>query len=883
MNQYDHIVPPKWPRKFLRFFVKKEYLEEIEGDMEEIFRESLEEHSVRKAKRIYAFEALKLFRPILIKNLGGDYRLNHYGMFKNYLKTSLRSLKKNTLFSSINIVGLAIGMSVGILMILLLSELHSFDDFHAQKDNIYRVTSTRTLYGREGNYSTASYYIGSQIDAQIPGVDKVLIMGRDMSADLRTEEKAIPITGFYAPTSFFDFFSFKLKKGNPQTALADPNNIVLTESASKKLFGDADPMGELVSADGHQDFQNGIITGVIEDPPVNSHMQFEALVALKTLDKRAEGQERNFKDNPRDMYNSYVYLVLNESTKTEEVEDAIGKIMNDYNSNAEAPITHRLQPLDTFVTSDTYVNGTGPRFSQRKIYVMIGLTLIVLLSACFNYTNLSLARALRRSKEVGVRKVTGATRFQVFIQFMLEAVILSLIALIAGLGLFFLIRPEFLNLPNPAARGYQMFLLDINYLQLLYFLLFAIGVGCLAGFLPAMFLSKLKARIVFNNASKVKLFSGVNLRRVLIVFQFAMSIGLIMCAVLVHRQYKFALNYDLGFTTEKIVNIRLKGDYANLLENEYSKIPEVVETSKSSVVLGVGSAMLTMIKSEDKSSTVSLLMSEVDERYFNMHEFEILAGSGFLSPLREDESPKYVVVNEAFLKGLNLGSPKEAIGKYVWRGDTRLEILGVVGDFVSITLNINLEDAFGFLQTSKASRYHTLGVKIRSNDLLATMGKLEESYKGLDPVHPFEATFYDDQIALAYQPQKTTYTIISFLAFLAISISTLGLLGMAVYTTESRMKEVSIRKVLGAGISNLMLLLSRSFLVMIAVAGTVAVPITLYLVDNMILNEFLYRAKIGLIEILSGFVIVMVISALTIGWQIRMAAVRNPVDTLRND
>lgn len=889
MNQNSNTKLPKWPLKFLRFFVKKEYLEEIEGDMEELFLENIHQFSHKRARRIYAWEILKLFRLPIIRNIEINYSLNQYGMYKNYLKTSLRGLKKNMLFSSINIIGLAISMSVGILMILLLSELNSFDDFHAEKNTIYKVTTTRVqgLSGNEVHLSSSSFYIGNQLKESVPGIEKVLLMNvNELSADLRTEEKAIGINGFYASDSFFDVFSFKLKQGNPKSALANPNSIILTESSAKELFGDTNPIGETISVEENSDFQEGIITGIVEDPPVNSHMRFDALVSLNTLKKPVIDEENDI-NSPDDINNSLVYIVLNEHTTKEEVENAMATIMSDYNKSLEHPITHLLQPMDTFVTSDVYNNGMGPMFSQRKINIMLGLTFIILLSACFNYTNLSLARALRRSKEVGIRKVMGANRFQVFAQFMVEALLLALLALVVGLGLFFIIRPEFLNLPNPAAMGYDMFSLKINYINLLYFLLFAIGLGLLAGFQPALFLSKYKALNAFNDARKTKVFTkGINLRHVLTGFQFTISMGLIICAVLVHKQYKFSLNYDLGYKTENIVNIPIQGDYANLLENEYGKIPEVVETSKSSWVLGTGGEGMSvgMVMSKENPKPAPFLLNIVDDTYLSMHELEFLAGSGFIRPLGEGQSPTHIIVNEEALKTLNIDSPEEAIGKTILYNGAPLQIQGVVKDFIRIALTKDIFKSFAFVQTNKVEQYKSLNVKIASNNITATLKKLEEEYKKLGLLHPFEAHFYDDQIANVYEQEKTTYTLISFLAFLAISISTLGLLGMAVYTMESRKKEISIRKVLGAGIRNLTALLSREFTVIILLSSLIAIPITLYIVDTKVLNEFnSYRIEIGLIDSLSGIAVMIIIGALTIGWQIRLAFVKNPSDTLRNE
>jgi putative ABC transport system permease protein len=875
-------LPPKWADRLLSWFCKDQIVESVQGDLHEIYQKRVKTLGVRRANRLFVLDVLSLLKPRLIKKLEGTHQLNQYGVFKSSLQTSVRNIKHNALFSGINVVGLAISMSVGILMIVLLSELHSFDQFHEKKDRIYRVTTSRkALFQGEAEYcASAPHYIGDQIEAQVLGVEQVLVLGRELTADLKTEDKGIAISGYYATANFFDVLSFKLIKGNPQTALEKPGAIVLTEYTAKKLFGDSDPIDKTVNVEGNPDFKVGVITGIIEDIPINSHLDFEALVSMKTMESSLVERRRNFKNNPGQYAQSYVYLVLKKGTKGEDIESMMANMMAEHNSRS-APNKMSLQPMKEFVTGDVGLQ-PGPTFSKQKIDMMIGLTLIVLLSACFNYTNLSLVRALRRSKEISVRKIVGATRLQIFSQFMTEAVILSLLALIAGVGMFLFIRPEFLNLPNLTAGGH-MFVLDVTPVQLFYFLLFAVAVGCLAGFFPALFLSKLKASVLFNDAGKIKLFSGVGVRQVLITCQITLSIGLIMCAAMVHQQYKYALGYNLGYDTKNIVNIHVQGDYADVLENEYSKIPEVVMTSRSSVILGTRNLIPADAMSENRSDTVMFSCNSIGSQYLNMHGFELIAGTEFLTPLKKGEMPTSIIVNEKFLKELQLGSPQEAIGKHVWYFDeVKLKIQGVVKDFISMSLNAEAPVAFGFLNGA-LDEDGILGVKIASDDLLATMEKLEKNYRKIDPVHPFEATFYDVQIASTYEDSKTTYTIISFLAFLAISISTLGLLGMAVFTIETRMKEISIRKVLGAGISNLILLLSRSFLVMITIAAAIAIPVTRYIVDDMILNEFLYRAEIGIIETFSGLFIVLLLAILTVGWQVRTAAVQNPADLLRDE
>jgi ABC-type antimicrobial peptide transport system permease subunit len=674
-------------------------------------------------------------------------------------------------------------------------------------------------------------------------------------------------------------FSFKLKKGNPKTVFDNPGAIVLTESAATKLFGDVEPLDKTITVEGNPDFQTGVVAGIVEDPPVNSHLHFEALVSIKTKENSLSNRRRNFKNNPGHYAQSYVYLLLKEGTNPSNVETSLASLVAEHNAQ-RAPITLSLQPMSEFVTKDAGLQ-PGPTFSKTKINMMIGLSVVVLLSACFNYTNLSLVRALRRSKEISVRKITGATRWQIFSQFMTEAMILSAMALIVGTGIFFLIKPAYLDLSS--LTGGEMFSLAIAPVHFFYLLLFTITVGIIAGFFPALFLSKLKASTLFSDATKIKLFSGVNARHVLITCQVALCIGLIMCAVIVRKQYNYALNYDLGYNTKNIVNIKLKGSYGETLRNEYSKIGEVVETSMSSVTLGIRTGNPAEAMTADRSDTLMFSCSYVDSKYLDMHGFELIAGTGFPEHSDENGSPVVIIVNERFLKELNLGTPLEAIGKEVWYfEDMKVKIQGVVKDFVSMSLDAESPTAFGFLNQESDER-SILGVKISGNDWLTTMGKLENVYKKIDPVHPFEATFYEDQIAKTYEKSKTMYTIISFLAFLAISISTLGLLGLAVFTIETRMKEICIRKVLGAGIRNLALVLSRSYLIMIAVAAVLAVPGTFYIIDNVILSEFLYRVDIGLTEALSGLIVVFLIVIAAVGWQVRTAAIQNPADLLRDE
>ncbi len=883
--------------KILGLLCREEYLEEILGDLAE-YKEELSSRPRWQRRALYWFHVLNFLKPWSLKKIEGSQKLNQYGMFKNYFKTSIRSLKNNALFSVINISGLAISMSVGILMIVLIQELSSFDDFHANEDHIFRVTSTQKQ-GDRGvtvRQATGSYFIADLLSTQVSGVENVLTMtNSSVELDLGTEERAVPINCHYAGESFFDVFSFRMIKGNRKTALSQPGQIVLTATAAKKLFGDRDPIGELITAEmstylqngrlGQSDFENGVISGVVEDPPVNSHLRFEALVSLKTLELSMQQQGLTHKTNPGYVSNLLVYLLLSDDTDPVVIEESMASFLRDFNGQRlDNPLVHNLQAMEDFVTSDDYYS-TGPTFARNKVLVMTGLTVIVLLSACFNYTNLSLARALRRTKEVGVRKVVGASRFQVFSQFVVEAIVLSLLAMVVGIFLFVLIRPQFLSLPSPSARGFDMFELSINYSHVFYFILFAIAIGIVAGVLPAAFHSKLKAGKAFRTEGMSRNFSGSRLRKILIVFQFTLSIGLIMCAVLINDQYQYTLDYDLGYETDNILTVDIHGEYADVLANEFATLSEVSDVSKSSWVLGVGGDGLNagMIFTEGMSNRALSLINYIDETYIPMHQIEMITGTNFTTRLGSGSSPSSIIVNEVLLKELDLGNPQEALGKRLIYNGVNVTIQGVFKEAVSIGLTKKFIESMALIQTNRLSDYKVLNLKVNSRDVVSTLTKLESIYTLQDPIHPFSANFYEDKISESYKYERSNYKVISFLAAIAISISTMGLLGMAVFTTETRMKEIGIRKVLGASAKNLAVLLSKGFFLLMTLAAILAIPATLWIVENQVLNTFWDRAPIDLIEMLSGFLVVLVIGLLTIGWQVRVAATTNPVNSLRSE
>ncbi|WP_436515438.1 ABC transporter permease [Ekhidna sp. To15] len=863
----------------LELYCSKDLLEDLQGDLYEYYSRNLK-RSRFKADLIFLLDVIKFCRLYTIQKPKILGQMTFFNLISNYLKTSARSLARNKLFSSINILGLAISMSIGILMITYISELLSFDTFHEKADRIYRVHSTyKSISSSETtNLASTSVFIGKTLKEEYSGFEKVLFMRRNFRADLNKGDNTIPVRGHYASEEFFEVFTFNLIAGNPSTALSAPNSIVLTEASAEKLFKDQEALGQIVVS-GDESYT---ITGIVEDLPKNSHIQFEALMSFVTLENRYDGSETTTFFDFRSIWMNYVYLLLPEGQDPDVINNQLRRITATENEKTDRyQIQHRVESLANLVPGEELSNNIGPSMTWTGIYQLGLLTMFVIISACFNYTNLSIARSLRRAKEVGVRKVVGAGRTQILTQFIFEAVIVALISVFISYGLFMIIKPFFMDLVLDRNDSITM---KFQWIHVLYFIAFAASIGIIAGILPSIVLARLKAISVFRDASSVKLMKGLNLRKVLIVLQFTMSIFLIIGSTIAYRQYKFALNFDMGFTTDNVLNIELQGNDSKLLMNEVEKLPEVSKVSRSGMIPNTGEIWSEEIKYKDPLDSANVYVNFIDKNYFSTHEFTFLAGGSF--PYDQEEgTAKFVVVDELLLKRFNIQDPQSAIGEIITLDrrldDLSLEIVGVVKQFQYAKVH-NESEPVALIQGTPEDYVH-LNLVVKSNDIIAFMDKLEAIWSEVDEVHPFEAEFYSDLIQEAYNDQATLFKLFGFLAFLAISIASMGLLGMAVFTTETRQKEISVRKVLGASKQNLMLILSKGFISMLIISAVIAMPLSYLFFTEMVMADFVNRITIGPVELLSGVFIVFAIGILTIGWQTGKAAKSNPADMLRDE
>lgn len=865
-------TPPRWADRFLEWYCRPDLLEDLQGDLREYFGRNLTAHGERRARLIYIIDVIKFFRGYTVRSPKYTYPMNHLTIIQNYFKTSFRNLAKNKLFSVINIIGLAISMSVGLLLITFVTELKNFDTFHANYDRIYRVNNTYHAPGEEPDYyASTSILAGRKIETTLSGVEDLVIINRAFQRDLVVGEKTLAIKGLWASDGFFRVFSFDLLSGNAESALNAPYTLVLTETSALKLFGRISVIGEVVSIED----ENYTITGVMKDPPTNSHIQFEMLGSLITQENKMQAAQNSQWLNWSFMWSNYVYLLLPEGANVESVQEGLTQIALKENTQlGKTKINLSLQPLSEVVISKPLSNQLGFNFGTLFIWILSGLAFVVILSACFNYTNLSIARALRRSKEVGIRKVVGASRSQVFLQFVTESILIALLSLLFSYLVFLLIRPGFLTIePKFLSRIF----LRPTAGDFFYFTLLAMMIGLLAGFFPALFFSRIDPVKVIKDVSKLRLFKHINVRKGLITFQYILSICFIVAVSIGYKQYKYSLNFDLGFDTENILNIDLQGNAPDILKQELDQLPDVTDISASMMVLSVGDTYSSTIKYEDPLDSTHIFHNSIDENYLSLHDHELIAGENFRALSTEEKEESEVIVNEKTLERFKLGTPADAIGKELTISGKRMQIIGVVKDFHHSTLYNEIR-YFAF--RNDPSVHRVLNLKIASADIGVTMNRLQAVWKKIDPVHPFKARFYDEDIQEAYSETTGMIKIIGFLALLAISIASFGLLGMVVFTTETRVKEISIRKVLGATERGLFFMLSRGFISLLIIASLIAIPITYYLFDQLVFAEIVYRAPVGPLELLLSAGIVIVIALLAISSQTIRVARANPAETL---
>lgn len=789
-------------------------------------------------------------------------------MIFSFLRISWRSIVRDKWFSTINIFGLAISLSVGLLMVSLLNDLMSYDRFHENADRIYRVITTRQ-HGQSPSkqYASSSVSAGRKIKETILGIDQVTILEGGFQEDIHNGQNVIPVKGFWADESFFKVFTFPLIEGDPLTALKEPYSIVLTETAANKLYQEKKAIGEsvIISGIAHR------VTGITEDVPVFSHLRFEILVSLAT--KEIQEKENEEWASWTRISGNYIYLTASETADPEIFQASFDKLCDRENLNPDVPkITLVLQPLKDIVSGKNLGNAIGPVIPAIVIWILGGLSSIVILCACFNYTSLSIARSLRRAREMGIRKVNGAKKIEIFSQFITEAIVISLFSFVLSFLLFLVLRPHVLSL-SPHLRN--IISLSITPSLVLYFIVLTIAIGILGGFLPALLFTRASTIRSLKNLPSIKSFPHINLRKSLVVIQYTFSLLFIAITLIGYKQYKHFVTFDVGFTTDQIVNIDLQESNPDFLVAELKKIPEVMEVSRSTSVISPDFYSKTLAKYSTDSAEVDY--NVIDENYLSLHGFKLVAGSNFSS----GSSSNSVIVNEQFLRRFQLDTktPFTVLGTTVLVNSKDYEIVGVVKNFYYGGAE-KMIGPYLFVYSDKADGFVSAKVLSASGTIWT---KLENAWYIIDPMHPMKAVYYSDQMEQGYKDIATMLKIIGFLSVLTVSIASLGLMGIVVFTTGSRIKEIGIRKVFGSSIRELIYVLSKEFLLLLAPPVLTALPAAFVIFDRIVLPMYAYHAPVSIIELATSMIIVLGIAFLVIGIQTWKTAHSNPVYALRNE
>lgn len=793
-------------------------------------------------------------------------------MFKNYLKIAIRNLVKHKGYSAINIFGLAIGISLCLLILIYVRHQLSYDQFHEKKDRIVRVH----LEDEDGQLAVTPSLVAPSLAFVSPEIERWVRLyepTRYAPVTITTGEERFQEDSFmHADSSFFDIFSFKFIAGNPKTALVKPRTLVLTKSISEKLFGSTQAVGKTLSAKIFSSDVDFEITGVIEDVPANSHFSFDYLASLTTWENWSQLSDTEIK-----AANFYTYLLLTTPEVIPALEDKIADFV------AKNVPEDRASALPLLPLNDIYFNADvdmdiQPGGNLNNVYGFSFLAFLVLLIGTINYINLATARASRRGSEVGIRKALGAARSQLIKQFYGESIILTLVSVIAAVILVEVFKEQFFSL-----MGEQIsFNLLEDYSALIMLACVTLFTSVLAGSYPALLLSSFQPVKVLKGLITEKGSDGT-LRKTLVISQFAISTFLILSTVIIFQQTDFILTSDLGFNKEEIIVVPARDsellDKQQLLKSEMTRQTGVINATYMSNIPGRVFGGYSSIHTPG-SKSIPTNAGAADPNLVNTLEIDLLAGEGFPTSSGYSKDQGYVyLINETLAKSHGW-EPGEAVGKtFNVLGNREGEVVGVMKNFNFASLREDVEPLALFIDPDM---YNFLLIKLAPENIRENLASLESVWNEIAPHRPFEFEFMDQQLSTLYESEVRTRNLLSLFSTLAILIACLGLIGLSSFLIERRSKEISIRKVLGASVSSIVALLSTDFLKLVGVGFIIGAPIAWYIMDKWLTN-FAFRIDIGVGIFLFVALIACFIALMTVSLQSIKAALSNPVDSLKSE
>lgn len=868
----------------LERFCHPDFLEEFRGDLEEL-------HHLRMTGRYPGIAAMRTFFDG-ISLLRVHFRRQRTpvpfflspSMLRNYFIVAVRSLRRHVAFASINVIGLSLSMAVALILMLFIRQAGQKDEFHTNSDRTVRVYSDfKAAFNRDnGLYGTSPASLADLMETEVPGVEKVAHIREGFRGTLQYGDTGLPLRGLWADPAFFELFDFELASGDPATALAEPGSIVLSPTEARKFFGDEDPMGQTMSVVGNREYT---VTGVLARDDYPTMFPLSALASYSTI--ASDPSISDFINRwYQSIYMSFTFALLEEDAVLEDVQERVRALIPTHFAEFEGNRLDDLivQPLEEISLGVAMGNEMGTNLPREGAWFLLTLAAVILLTACFNYVGLTVSRSLKRAREVGVRKVFGAVRSHISSQFFIETIVVSSLSVLIAIVLLQWLVPAFNSFSFVSQTGLSL-IIDWSGDPGLYAVLvvFTLTVAAIAGFYPSLFLSRFRPADAVKGLAGVSGGSGSRLRKGLVVVQFTISLVFLVTAVVMVRQAQFMQQGDYGFNTSNVVNVRLFDVPFERFRDRISQSANVELVSGMSVIPAMGSRSDVWVSRPGASDedNVKAYQYAVEPDWVENLDLDLIAGRNVSADATYEES-REVMVNETLLDKLDLGAPLGAIGQTFIMGDsTRVFIKGVLKDFHADDLSNEIAPYVFFYQPEMLS---WANVRLVPSQLEAGMEDIRAAWLAMG--HPrsvdmaeFETQLKENFVNLMI---RDMYRLIGFIAFLAVTIACLGLLGIASFNVESRTREISIRKVLGADVRTLVVLLSREFIILIGVATVIALPLAWILTTNW-LQGFAYRITLGPGTMGLALAILLAIAALAVGSQTLKASLANPIDNLHEN
>lgn len=803
-------------------------------------------------------------------------------MLKNYFKIAWRNLTRNMMFSTVNIIGLSVALISFLLIAFYVFDELTYDRFHTKADHIYRVVENRkSLEGKERKVASTNYQLTERAKIDLPEVKDMVRLGGFGRTNISTENDQNVFYGEYWTSSpqLLEIFDFTLLQGNKGTALTEPNTVVITKEIAEKLYGTADVINRTIKVDDSILYK---ITGVLADFPSNSQMSFDLLFSETSLDGEL-GQSFTTDWSSTDFT---TYFLLDPKADIKSLENKLTRLVTDNRKVGTDKSNYLLQPLtDVHFYSGEIEGNLGKTGSLTYMYIFSAIALFILLIACINYMNLTTASFTRRSKEIAVRKVAGALRYNLVAQFLSEAVLTTFISLAIALVSVKFILPAFNEFAGKkftlgAGTDYRIWI-GIGMIVVL--------VSVLSGIYPALFQSGLKPLQLLKNKIKVGKVN-ISLRRGLVVFQFTLSIIMIIVTLVVYQQMKYINKKDLGFTKEQLLVVDINSgsvrNSAELIKSEFEKLAQVKDVSITSRVPGEWKNLRKVKVSDRQTGTAEvneMYFLGVDDRFLKTYEITLAQGRNFTHGSMADSAS--VMINQTAAQKMGI---TEANGQLiempfsVKKPPFVARLVGIVEDFNFQSLHEPLAPMVLGFRSNPVQLIDYFTVRVEPHNMAATIKQMEAVLYKIDPTHLFEYHFLDKQWELFYADDKVKQTIFLAAAALAILIACLGLFGLATYTAQQRIKEIGVRRVLGASMQSIVAMLSKEFLLLVLVAALIAFPIGWWLTHQW-LGAFAYRVEVGWGIFLMSGMLALTIAMITISYQAIQAAMANPVKSLKNE